>query len=144
MRKSDMKNSNMRGAILAVWLVLLAACAGTPEIHPATQAIRDYVEVGELQEADRIRTRAQDAWTPVTEYFVLYKARDGRYLLEFSQRCREMFDNTRVTPDRRTDHNHISRGFDTLRGCRIDKIYPLTEAQAQEIEALVEAAGGGN
>jgi hypothetical protein len=134
----------MRTAILAVWLLFVAACAGTPEIHPATQAIRDYVEVGELQETDRIRTRTQDAWKPVTEYFVLYQARDGRYLLEFSQRCREMFDNTRVTPDRRTDHNQLSRGFDTLRGCRIDKIYPLTEAQAEEIEALVEAAGGGN
>jgi hypothetical protein len=35
-------------------------------------------------------------------------------------------------------------GIDTLRGCRIDKMYPLTEAQAQEIEALVKMAGGGN
>lgn len=144
MRRSAVENSNMTRAIPAVWVVLLAACAGTPEVHPATQAIRDYVEVGELQEADRIRTRAQDTWTPVTEYFVLYRARDGRYLLEFSQRCREMFDNTRITPDRRHDHNQMSRGFDTLRGCRIDKIYPLTDAQAQEIEALVEAAGGRN
>jgi hypothetical protein len=139
-----MESSNMRRAVLAVWLVLLAACAGTPEIHPATQAIRDYVEVGELQEADRIRTRAQDSWKPVTEYFVLYQARQGHYLLEFSQRCREMFDNTRVTPDRRNDHNQITRGFDTLRGCRIDKIYPLTEAQALEIEALAKSAAGGN
>ena len=46
-------------------------------------------------------------------------------------------------PDRRHDHNQISRGFDTLRGCRIDKIYPLTEAQAQELEALVKIAGDG-
>lgn len=139
-----MKTSNMKRVILAAWVPLVAGCAGTPEVQPGTQAIRDYVEVGELPEVDRIPTRAQDSWAPLTENFAVYKARDGRYLLEFSQRCREMFDNTRVTPDRRNDYNQMNRGLDTLRGCRIDGMYPLTEAQVQEIEALLKAAGGGN
>ena len=34
--------------------------------------------------------------------------------------------------------------MDTLRGCRIDRMYPLTEAQKQELEALVKPQGGGN
>ena len=75
---------------------------------------------------------------------MLYKGRDGRYLLEFSRKCHELTDNTRITPDRRYDHNVMRRGIDTLRGCRIDKMYPLTEAQALEIEALVKTADGGN
>ena len=65
-------------------------------------------------------------------------------LLEFTRNCRELTDNTRVTPDRRYDHNVIRRGIDTLRGCRIDKMYPLSEAQAQEIGALVQATDSGN
>ncbi len=134
----------MRSAILAAPLALVAACAGTPEIPADTQAVRDYVEVGELEEVDRIRTHGNDRWTPVTLHFVMYSARDGRFLLEFSRLCREMHDNTSITADRRYDHNVMRRGIDTLRGCRIDKMYPLTEAQAQEIEALAATAHSGN
>ena len=53
-----------------------------------------------------------------------------------------MFDNTSITADRRYDHNVMRRGIDTLRGCRIDRMYPLTDAQAEEIKALAENAGG--
>ena len=134
----------MRTISLALLLALITACAGTPEIPADTQAVRDYLVVGELQEVDRIRTHGNDAWSPVTDYFALYKGRDGQFLLEFTRICRELTDNTRITPDRRYDHNVMRRGIDTLRGCRIDKMYPLTEAQAQEIEALVETAGDGN
>jgi hypothetical protein len=38
----------------------------------------------------------------------------------------------------------MRRGIDTLRGCRIDRMYPLTEAQALEIKALVQSTYGGN
>ena len=117
-------------------LVLAAACAGTSETPPNLQAIRDYVEVGELQDVDHIRTHRNDAWHPATLHFAIYNGRDGYFLLAFNRVCREMVDSTVVTPDRRYDRNIMRRGSDTLRGCRIDRIYPLTEAQAQEIEAL--------
>ena len=103
-----------------------------------------YVEIGELKEAGSVRTQSRDKWAPVTEHFAVYEARDGHYLFEFDRACREMFDNSRITPDRRYDHSVMRRGVDTLRGCRIDKIYELTEGQAQEIEALAKSAGGGN
>ena len=125
-------------------LTLVAACAGTPEIPADTEAVHDYVEVGAIEQVDQIRTHGSDAWTPVTRHFAIYKGRDGRFLLEFTRLCRELYDNTRITPDRRYDHNVMRRGIDTLRGCRIDKMYPLTEAQALEIEALAETAGSGN
>ena len=131
----------MRIAAIAAALALVAGCAGTPETPEDTQAVRDYVEVGELAQTDRIRTYSSDSWRPLTLHFALYTARDGAFLLEFARRCREMYDNTLITPDRRRDHNLIRRGHDTLRGCRIDRMYPLTEAQSEEIEALVQAAG---
>jgi len=125
-------------------LALVAACAGAPGIPADTEAVRDYVKVGELGQVDQIRTHGSDAWTPVTRHFAMYKARDGHFLLEFTRVCREMYDNTTITPDRRYDHNVMRRRFDTLRGCRIDGMYPLTEAQVLEIEALVKTAGSGN
>jgi hypothetical protein len=134
----------MRTAILIATVVLVAACAGTREVPEDTQAVRDYVEVGELAQADRIRTRGNDAWTPLTHHFAIYNARDGAFLLEFTHICRELTDNTRITPDFRYDHNVIRRGIDTLRGCRIDRMYPLTEAQREELETLVKGATGGN
>ena len=134
----------MKTIYLMASLALLAACAGTPEIPSDVQAVRDYVDVGALEQTDRIRTHGSDEWTPLTDYYALYKSRDGRYLLEFNRICRELTDNTRITPDRRYDHNVMRRGIDTLRGCRIDRMYPLTEAQALEIEALVNTADGGN
>ncbi len=134
----------MKTSTLLASLALVAACAGTPETPPDTQAVRDYVEVGELAQVDRVRTHGNDGWRPVTQHFVLYEGRDGHFLLEFTRVCREMYDNTSITADRRYDHNVMRRGIDTLRGCRIDKMYPLTEAQVLEIEALVETAGSGN
>lgn len=131
----------VRTPILAVLPALFVACAGTPEIPPETQAIRDYIEVGELQEVDSIRTRPTDGWAAATSYFALYEGRDGPVLLEFSHLCREMHDRSTVTPDRRYDHNIIRSRADTLRGCRISKMYPLTEAQALEIEALANRDG---
>lgn len=134
----------MKTTYLIASLALLAACAGTPEIPSEVQAVRDYVEVGELEQTDRIRTHGSDEWSPLTDYYVMYKGRDGWYLLEFTRICRELTDNTRITADRRYDHNVMRRGIDTLRGCRIDRMYPLTEAQRQELDALVKSAESGN
>ena len=140
-----MGNRKTRAAALVAVAAFFVACAGTPEVPPDTEAIRDYVGVGELQEVDELRTTlGRDEWMPLTRRFVIYTGRDGRFLLEFGYPCREMFDNTTITPDRRNDRQFMRRGVDTLRGCRIDKIFPLTEAQAEEIEALAKSAGDGN
>jgi len=134
----------MKTISLLASLALVAACAGTPETPPDTEAVRDYVEVGELEQVDQVRTHGNDGWRPVTRHFALYDGRDGQFLLEFTRVCHEMYDNTSITPDRRYDHNVMRRRIDTLRGCRIDKMYPLTEAQVLEIEALVKSARSGN
>jgi hypothetical protein len=134
----------MKTVVVLSSLALVAACAGTREIPADTEAVRDYVEVGELEQVDQVRTHGSDAWRPLTRHFVLYTGRDRHFLLEFTRACHEMYDHTSVTPDWRYDHNMMRRGIDTLRGCRIDRMYPLTEAQVLEIEALVKTAGSGN
>ena len=134
----------MKIILLLAAAVLVAGCAGTPEIPPDVQAVRDFVDVGELEETDRMRTHGSDEWRPLTDYYAVYKSRDGWYLLEFTRICRELTDSTRIMPDRRYDHNVMRSRIDTLRGCRIDRMYPLTEAQKQELEGLVESSGGGN
>ena len=139
-----MANRPLTKGLLAVSPLLFIACTGTPEVPPDTQAIRDYIEVGQLPETDQMRTLGRDEWSALTTRFVIYSGRDGPVLLEFGQTCREMFDNSRITADVRYDRHIMRPGSDTLRGCRIHKMYALTEAQAQEIMALAKAAGDGN
>ena len=112
--------------------LFLVACGHTPEVSQYDQGIDDYVKVGELEALKDIRTRDSDSYTRLTDHYVIYKARDGEYLLYFGYPCRELRDFSRVTPDQRRD-NRLRTGFDTLRGCRIDGIYAMTDAQAEEI-----------
>ncbi len=124
-----------RQLLTATLLVTLGACSSTPEVSGADQAIEDYVLVGELEEVKHIRTRNRDSYTRLTDHYVVYDSRDGEYLLYFAHPCREMRDPTRVTPDVRNE-DRIRSGFDTLRGCRIDGMYALTDAQAVEIRDM--------
>ena len=134
----------MRVIYPAATTLLLAACSGMsePQIDPMDQAVSDYVAVGELAPQDKFRTGNHDSWTYVTDYYAIYRGRDGEYLLQFRRRCVELRDNSRITPDERFD-NQIRRKVDTLRGCLIDDIYPITEAQAEEIRNLPEAPREG-
>lgn len=125
----------MKSAVLIGFLVFVTGCAEMPEANEADQAISDFVVVGELESLDGIRLRDRDSWARLTDYYVVYTTRDGEYLFEFTRPCRELTDPTRVTPDTRHD-NRIRAGFDTLRGCRIHRIYRLDEGQAEEIRRL--------
>ena len=66
------------------------------------------------------------------------------YLVEFARRCYELRDNTRIVPDQRWDASKIRARFDTIRGCRVAKIYALTEAEIAELENIGEAPGSRN
>jgi len=134
----------MRHNVLVVALLLAAACSSTPQTPVDTQTVRDYVEVGELEDVQHIRVYAHDSWSRLTDHFVIYEARNDNYLIEFRRRCRELQDNSRIVGDRRYDHNRLRVNEDTLRGCRIGKIYPLTEGQAIELQSLGKGPGEGN
>jgi hypothetical protein len=132
-------------------LISIAGCSSSSEIDVEkrrvsveTQTVQDYVEVGELESVQHIRVYNHDSWSYLTDHFIIYKARDGEYLVEFRRRCRELRDNMVITGDHRYDHNRLRVNEDTIRGCRIGTIYPLTEAQATELRNLGTGPGGRN
>ena len=134
----------MRSVFVLLPLVTVLACSTTTKPRGDAQAVRDYVEVGELEDVEHIRTFSRDSMEYVSDYHVLYKARTSEYLVEFRRICREFRENRMVAPDRRYDYNRLRADEDTIRGCRIDKIYPLTKAQAEELRNLGHAPGAGN
>lgn len=138
----------MKTITLAFATLLLTACAGQDEKPPSTQditqAVRDFIDVRGLEQLDTLRTGSNDGWRELGDQFVIYSARRDEYLLEFARRCPELFDNSRITPDRRWDINTLRARFDTIRGCRIATIYALDEAEAAELKNIGEAPGTRN
>ena len=139
----------MKNLIIIFVAVLLTGCAAQDEKDDAStqdvgQAVRDFIELRQLEEVDSMRSDTRDSWSEIDETFILYKARRDTYLVEFSRRCWELRDNTRITPDKRWDPNLVRARFDTIRGCRIAKIFALTEAEIAELENIGEAPGSRN
>lgn len=134
----------MRATFLLLPLVVLLACTGNTKPRADTVAVRDYIEVGELEDVDHIRTFSRDSMEYLSDHYILYKVRTSEYLIEFKRICREFRENRTVAPDRRYDYNRLRTNEDTIRGCRIGKIYPLTSAQAEELRNLGHAPGAGN
>lgn len=130
-------------------LVLLTGCAAQDEQDEASsqdieQAVRDFIELRELEPLDSLKSGSSDSWSEIDENFILYKGRRDTYLVEFVRPCYELRDNTRITPDKRWDPNMVRARFDTIRGCRIATIYGLTEAEVAELKNVGEAPGSRN
>ena len=137
----------MRTAALvlaATLMTITAACSTQRPVPPTDETVADYIEVSQLETVDGIRTYERDGVQYINDRYIIFKTRDGYYLFEFQRSCRELRDDTRITPDIRRDARNIRARFDTLRGCVIGKIYPITEAQRVEIKALGEAPGQRN
>ena len=138
----------MNKTILLCGIILLAGCASQDEKDASTQdiqqAVKDFIALRELEEVPSMRTGTRDGWTQIDETFILYDARRDTFLVEFARPCWELRDNTRITPDTRWDANVIRSRFDTIRGCRIHRIYALTEAEVAELENIGEAPGSRN
>jgi hypothetical protein len=123
----------MKVASLVFAGVLLGACAAQGEKESTSrqdqvQAVRDFIEVRDLEE-------------PIEDHFLIYEGRKSFYLVDFDRRCWELSDNSNIVADERREHNKIRARFDTIRGCRIHRIYALTEAEAAELENLGETPG---
>jgi len=129
--------------------IFLAACASQEEqaeesTQDVSQAVRDFIELRELEELDALRSGSNDGWQQLDDRFIVYNGRRETYLVEFTRRCHELSDNTRIVPDKRWDSNTVRARFDTIRGCRIAKIYALDEAEVAELENIGEAPGSRN
>jgi len=139
----------MKRITLILLIAGLAACATQDEqaeqsTQDTAQAVRDFIEVRGLEELPKLRSSGQDRWTSIEDEFLIYEGRREVYLVQFYRRCYELSDNTRIVPDKRWDGNFVHARSDTIRGCRIEKIYALTEAEAAELEQIGETPGSRN
>ncbi len=135
----------MNKFVLTVAAMLLSGCATQEKAvtQDEEQAIRDYILVRGLEEVNRMRSSNADGWDELDEHFIIYDTRRNSYLVEFNRACYELNDN-RVTPDLRREANTIRARSDTIRGCQIDKIFALTEADVAELKSLGETPGSRN
>jgi len=135
----------VRATILLTGIAILAGCVSTDETvtQDTEQAVRDFIAVRGLPTTDRVRTARDDQWQDIDQNFLLYLQRRRAYLFEFARRCHEL-NEFPVVPDVRDSSNTIRAKFDTLRGCRIAKIYPLTEAEVAELRDIGESPGSRN
>jgi hypothetical protein len=130
--------------VIAVF-VMLSACAAQEEAttQDTEQAVRDFIAVRQLQEAKEMRTSNNDHWEEIDENFVIYKTRHEAFLVEFMRRCYEL-NQYPVVADERQSGNVVRARFDTLRGCHIAKLFPLTEGELAELSAIGESPGSRN
>lgn len=135
----------MNKVMLLCAAVLLTACASQedPLTYDTEQAVRDFIEVRQLEKTDKVRTSNDDQWQDIDQNFLLYLTRHQVFLFEFARRCHELTEFP-VVPDRRDSSNTIRAKFDTLRGCRIENIYPLTEDEVAEVRDIGESPGSRN
>jgi len=144
-----MRTTGLKKAAAMAAAFFLAACASQEEqaeesTQDMNQAVRDFIELRELEELDRLKSGTNDSWQQLDDRFIIYNGRRETYLVEFSRRCYELNDDTRITPDKRWDSNTVRARFDTIRGCLIARIYGLDEAEVAELENIGEAPGSRN
>ena len=131
----------MKRYVILFFLTFLTACATTRQEEQIT-AVRDFIEVNELEKTDSIRTRYDRIDQQVlNDRFVIVSIRKEQYLLEYPYPCREDPFTRRPRPDIRRDSSAIYAGSDTFRGCKIKALYVITEDQAEELKNIGEAPG---
>jgi hypothetical protein len=116
-------------------LLLVASCAAAPPQGPDREAVADFIEVRQLENVEQIRRGRNDGWSRVNDYYVIYETGKRSYLVRFARRCSELEDIP-VVADTRWDAHTIRARFDTLRGCLIERIYPLNHADLLELESI--------
>jgi hypothetical protein len=118
----------------------LTACATQEQTdgRDVAQGIRDYIEVRQLAEQDKIRTGSSDSWHELDGRYIIYTTRRETFLVEFVRNCYEL-NETPVIADVRRDASTIRARFDTIRGCLIGRMFALTENDVAELEAISES-----
>ncbi len=130
-----------RACLLAI--IAVGGCSMTPQTPREIEAVRDFVVAAELEEVTEIRLSRQMSYTHLNVRFVTIPTRRGDYLVEFQRDCRELnrIDITPEMVDIRANQHVLRAKFDTIRGCRIDRIYEISEAQSEELKVLGDAPG---
>jgi hypothetical protein len=124
----------------------LVACASQQDKPPTStqdmsQAVRDFIETSGLESVDQVKVGPTDSIKKISGVFILYKGRRENHIMEFDRRCDALDDYRVITPDRRWDLKALRPRVDTIRNCRIAKIYRLTEAELVELKNIGAAPG---
>jgi hypothetical protein len=129
----------MKQLATVILLALFGGCATSsePEI---TGAVSDYIKAAELEEQDSIRTLGKYSYHIISQRYVTLETQRANYLVEFVRRCHELMQSE-VTPDLRYEKNILRSRFDTIRGCRIGRIYAIDKGQAEELKDLGDPPG---
>lgn len=134
----------MKRLLILAGIVTLGACASAdPEViekdpeELKNEAIEDFIKVTELESADRIRISGQLQHDVITEDYIFVRDNRNTWLVAFARRCYDI-EGPHVQPDVRHDTRSLRSRFDTIRGCRIQDIYPVTDGMVEEIEGLTE------
>ena len=98
--------------------------------------IDDYIQVNELGKISKIRTRNNDNTTFLNTGYAIYHSGKKNTLIKFRRECQALTKDEVRLPDTRTNKDYLFASSDTLRGCRIDSMYPLEEHQVAEVKAL--------
>ena len=114
---------------------MLLACSQNPEIDSA--AVEDFIVVRQLEQVKSLRMSVntfRDIARPVGDYHLRYKSGTKYYLVAFAQRCSLQFGG--VTTDERNTSTVLQAHADTIRGCRISRIYRMSKEDTEELRAL--------
>ena len=127
----------------SLFLVACASSSPPPPVGRYVESVRDFVSVNELQEVDRIHHQQLTKYLYVNQYFVVMPAGRNHYLIEFRSPCdalrRQQWTSDMI--DIRVSTRVLHADHDTLRGCSIDRIYELSEAQLHELATLKPVIG---
>ena len=132
---------NVRNSLIIIAAIAMAACASEPTepepvILESDQVILDFIQVRGLEEVGRIRGAERRSYEKVTPSFILYKPRRGEFLVEFSRPCYEIWNNNYLSADATFLHDTLRAHFDAIRGCRIGRIFSLTEEDLADLRQL--------
>ena len=130
--------------VFAIMLMLaIAGCAGTPrEEDPGVVAIQDFIAVGELEPAKRIRTEMRNNYDVVNKRYLILESPHNTYLVEFQRNCTKLYSNHDAEADRRWNGRYLWPKADRIRGCLIGRIFEISEAEEAEIRAMGDAPRG--
>lgn len=138
----------MKRFILIALALALTGCATSKSrstLSPGkeNEAVLDFIFTGELVETDRIRLNEPIKYLYVNDWWVIVPTRRSDYLVGFRGRCDELRRRkwTSDMIDIRVSARVLHSDYDTIRGCKIRRIYELTEIQLRELSALGDAPG---
>ncbi len=130
---------------LALAMIGCAASRSKSTIGPGkeNEAVLDFIFTGELVETDRIRLSEPIKYLYVNDWWVVVPTRRSDYLVGFRGRCDELRRRkwTSDMIDIRVSARVLHSDYDTIRGCKVGRIYELTEAQLEELRVLGDAPG---